>query len=125
MSGAPSWLESAIAQFGQSAGLDTLALQNGTAALRFDNGASLRLEYRDGELAMAICAPAGDPRRLLTLAHPDGHLPFRVRTGILPRTGEAVLAIRLPEREVTLVKLNAAFTLLWRLAQESGGSSWA
>ncbi len=125
MTPAPSWIESAVSQFGQSAGLDNLALQNGVAALRFDDGASLRLEYHDGELAIAVCAPAGNPRRLLALAHPDNRLPFRVRTGILPRTGDAVLAIRLPEREVTLVKLNAAFTLLWRLAQEAGGAQWA
>ena len=120
----PSWIESAVTQFGQAAGLNGLAFASGSAALRFDNGMSLRFEYHDGELVMAMCAPVGDIQRLLSLAHPDSNLGFRVRTGILPKTDEAVIAIRMPEREVTFVKMNAAFSLLWRLAEEIGGPQW-
>ncbi len=122
---APSWVEAAVAQFGQAAGLDNLSLESNSAALRFDNGLSLRFEYHYGELVMAMCMPGvSDVRRLLSLAHPDTPFGFRVRAGIIAKSDAAVIAIRMAERDVTLVKLNAAFSLLWRLAEETGGVQW-
>lgn len=122
---APLWVEAAVVQFGQAAGLNNLSLASDNAALRFDNGLSLRFEYHYGELVMAMSMPSvSDVRRLLSLAHPDTRFGFRVRAGIFAKTDEAVIAIRMAERDVTLVKLNAAFSLLWRLAEETGGVQW-
>lgn len=123
---APGWLDAVVSDFGRGAGLGGLALgDRGAAALRFETGSSLRLEYTGGELVVAMTAPAADIRRLLSFSRPDARFGYRVRTGILPRSGEAVLAVRLAEREVTLVRLNAVFSLLWRLVGEIGGSQWA
>lgn len=123
---APTWINAIIADFGRSAGLRGLALnERGAAALRFENGATLRLEYGNDELVVAISTPAADVRRLLALAHPKARFGFRIRAGVLPKTGEAVMAIRFPERDATLPNLNSAFSVLWRLAGEIGGASWA
>lgn len=122
----PSWIESVVVEFGRAAGLEGLKLgARGAAALRFENGAVLRIEYTGAEIVVAMCVAAGDVRRLLSLSHPRARFGFRVRAGVLPKTGEAVLAVRLAERDVTLVRLNAVFELLWRLAGEIGGASWA
>lgn len=123
---APDWLNDTIAGFGRSAGVGNFALnERGTAALRFETGAALRIEYTDGELVVAMTVPAADVKRLLALSHPRAPFGFKVRTGILRKTGEAVMAVRFAERDVTLPKLNVAFSLLWRLAGEMGGSAWA
>lgn len=123
---APGWIDAVVGDFGRGAGLGSLSLgERGAAALRFETGAALRLEYTGGELVVAMTAPAADLRRLLSFSRPDARFGLRVRAGILPRTGEAVLAVRLAERDVTLVRLNSAFALLWRLAGEIGGSQWA
>ena len=123
---APGWLTAAVADFGRAAGLETLALNNnGAAALRFENGSSLRLEYTGGELVIAMTVHSGDVRRLLSISHPNARFGFRIRTGILPKSGEAIIAIRLSEREATLAQMNAAFAVLWRLAGEIGGGAWA
>lgn len=123
---APGWLTAAVADFGRAAGLETLALNNnGAAALRFENGSSLRLEYTGGELVIAMTVHSGDVRRLLSISNPNARFGFRIRTGILPKSGEAIIAIRLSEREATLAQMNAAFAVLWRLAGEIGGGAWA
>jgi len=124
---APSWINAAIRDFGRAAGIDGFALnERGTAALRFDTGVSLRLEYTVGELAMAMTVPRpADLKRLLSLSHPKSRLGFKVRAGLLRKTGEAVIAIRLAERDATLPRLNAAFAVLWRFAGEIGGATWA
>ena len=109
----PVWMNAVIGDFGRAAGLGGLALNHrGAVALRFENGASLRLEYTGGE-------------RLLSLAHPRARYGFRVRTGIVPKTREAVVAVRIAERDVTLPRVNGAFEVLWRLAGEIGGAAWA
>ena len=74
---------------------------------------------------MAVTVPSADLKRLLSFSHPKARYGFRVRTGIVPKTREAVLAVRLAERDVTLPRVNAVFGLLWRLAGETGGASWA
>ena len=123
---APVWLNAVIGDFGRAAGLGSLALnERGAAALRFENGATLRLEYTGAELVVAVAVPSADGKRLLALSHPKARYGFRVRTGIIPKTREAVMAVRLAERDVTLPRVSGAFELLWRLAGETGGASWA
>ena len=123
---APVWLNAVIGDFGRAAGIGALALnERGAAALRFENGTSLRLEYTGAELVVAVTVPSADLKRLLSFSHPKARYGFRVRTGIVPKTGEAVLAVRLAERDVTLPRVNAVFGLLWRLAGETGGAAWA
>lgn len=123
---APVWMNAVIGDFGRAAGLDGLALNDrGAAALKFENGASLRLEYVGEELVVAMTVPSADVKRLLSLSHPRARYGFRVRTGIIPKTREAVMAVRFAERDVTLPHVNAAFELLWRLAGEIGGATWA
>ena len=123
---APVWLNAVIGDFGRAAGIGALALnERGAAALKFENGATLRLEYTGAELVIAVTVPSADLKRLLSFSHPKARYGFRVRTGIVPKTREAVLAVRLAERDVTLPRVNAVFGLLWRLAGETGGPSWA
>ena len=123
---APVWLNAVIGDFGRAAGIGALALnERGAAALRFENGTSLRLDDTGTELVVAVTDPSADLKRLLSFSHPKARYGFRVRTGIVPKTREAVLAVRLAERDVTLPRVNAVFGLLWRLAGETGGASWA
>ena len=123
---APVWMNAVIGDFGRAAGLGGLALnERGATALRFENGSSLRLEYTGEELAVAMTVPSADVRRLLSLSHPRARHAFRVRTGVIPKTGEAVMAVRFAERDVTLPRVSAAFELLWKLAGETGGVTWA
>ena len=123
---APVWMASVIKEFGRAGKIDGLELKaGGAAALRFETGASLRLEYTGSELVMAMTVPSSDVKRLLSLSHPRARFGFRIRTGVLPKSGESVMAIRLAERDVTLPRLNAAFDVLWRVAGDMGGSQWA
>jgi len=123
---APIWMNAVIGDFGRAAGIGSLALNDrGAAALRFENGVSLRLEYTGSELVVAMTVQAADVKRLLSLSHPKARFGMRVRTGIMHKTREAVMAVRLAERDVTLPRVNAAFDLLWRLAGEMGGAAWA
>ena len=123
---APAWMSAVVRDFGRVAKIDSFALnERGAAALKFENGASLRLEYTGAELVMAITVPSADLKRLLSFSHPRSRHAFEVRAGMVPKTREAVVAIRLAERDVTLPRVSAAFELLWRLAGEAGGASWA
>ena len=122
----PVWMNSVISDFGRAAGLAGLALnERGAAALRFENGATLRLEYTGRELVLSMAVRAADVRRLLSQAHPLARHGLRVRAGVVPKTRESVVAVRIAERDVTLPRLNATFGVLWRLAGEIGGSTWA
>ena len=122
----PVWMNAVIGDFGTAAGLAGLALnERGVAALKFENGAALRLEYTGDELVVAMTVPSADVKRLLALSHPKARYGFRVRSGIVPKTGEAVMAVRLAERDVTLPRVSGVFELLWRLAGEMGGAAWA
>ena len=123
---APAWIDSAVGDFGRSAGLGSLSLgDKGVAALSFQNGLVLRFEYVSDSLYVAMTVPAqldaSVAKRLLSYAHPDARLGFRMRTGYMAKAGRAVFAIRLADREVTLPSINAAFGLLWRIALEFGG----
>ena len=119
----PAWMNAVVADFGRGAGLESLALNDrGAAALRFETGASLRLEYTGAELVIAVAFRCGDVKRLLSCAHPEARHGFIVRAAVLPRTHEGVLAVRLVERDVTLPQMSAVFGVLWRLAGEFGGA---
>ena len=120
----PAWIDAMVADFGRSAGVKNLALgERGAAALSFETGAEFRLEYVGEELVMAVTMPGGgDLRRLLALSHPRArHGGFRMRTGVVAKSGRRVMAVRIPERDVTLPTLNAAFVALWSAAGEMGG----
>lgn len=116
---APEWISSALDEFGRAAGLNGLRLgENGAASLAFANGARLRFEYAYETLTvmMTTSLRADDEeglKRLLALAHPDARHPFRLRAGHLSKRNEAVLAVRLPEREVSRTSLETVFQGLW------------
>ena len=123
---APGWIASLVGDFGKAAGLSSLSLNwRGTAAIAFENGFGLRFEYVEGELVVAVTVPAyldaTRAKALLAYAHPEARRGFRVRAGYLPRSGKAVFAVRIQERDVTLPMVNQAFAVLWRIAQEFGG----
>lgn len=125
---APAWIGSAVREFGRAAGLGELSLgEKGVAALTFQNGLVLRFEYAFDSLYVAMTVPArldaGSARRLLTYSHPDARFGFRLRTGYLAKSGRAVFAVKLAGREVTLPSINAAFSMLWRVATEFGGAA--
>ena len=48
---------------------------------------------------------------------------LRLRTGYIAKSGRAVFAVKIADRDVTLPAVNAAFAFLWRLAMEFGGVS--
>ena len=125
---APAWVDSAVGEFGRSAGLGALSLgDRGIAALSFQNGLALRFEYAGDALYVTMTVPArldaSAAGRLLGYAHPDARFGFRLRTGYLAKSGRAVFAVRLVDRDVTLPSINSAFALLWRVALEFGGAS--
>ena len=124
---APVWLDDVIREFGRSAGLSDFALNDrGAAAVTFETGVQLRFEYAFESLVVAVSIPypAADPaaaRRLLAVAHPSARAPFKIRAGLLTKSGRALLAARFPEREATLPAINAAFNALWRIAEDLAG----
>ena len=124
---APVWLDDIVREFGRSAGLSDFSLNDrGAAAATFETGAQLRFEYAFESLVVALSFPypVSDPaaaRRLLVAAHPGARAPFKLRAGLLAKGGRAILAARFPEREVTLPAVNAAFSALWRLAEDLAG----
>lgn len=129
MTAAPDWIDAAVRDFGRGAGLEAFALnERGVAALRFEDGRTLRFEYANDELAVSMSAPARNDaataRRILAAAHPsaawDG---LRVRAGYLEKAGRAVFAVRLAARDVTRPALERAFAVLWRIASECGGAA--
>ncbi|MBQ6102989.1 MAG: CesT family type III secretion system chaperone [Kiritimatiellae bacterium] len=124
---APVWLDDIVREFGRSTGLSDFALNDsGAAAVTFETGAQLRFEYAFESLVVALSVPfpGGDPaaaRRLLAAAHPGARPGFKLRAGLLEKSGRAILAARFPEREATLPAVNAAFSALWRIADDLSG----
>ena len=124
---APVWLDDIVREFGRSAGLSDFSLNDrGAAAATFETGAQLRFEYAFESLVVALSVPypASDPaaaRRLLAAAHPGARPGFKLRAGLLEKSGRAILAARFPEREITLPAVNAAFSALWRIAEDLAG----
>ncbi len=125
---APNWIESVVRDFGRGAGVADLALNDrGTAALRFENGCSLRFEYGNDELDVMVLVPsANDPAaagRMLSYAHPDARYGVRTRACYLAKSGCAAFVARIAAVDVTMPTLNATFDALWRIAKEFGGES--
>ncbi|MBP5227367.1 MAG: hypothetical protein J6336_08280 [Kiritimatiellae bacterium] len=125
---APDWINALIREFGKSARLADLSLNDrGAAAVTFETGVSLHFEYARGMLSVFVTLPAPHDiqtsRRILAYAHPSARRGFTVRSGYLVKSGRAVFAVRLGEREVTLPMINAAFAELWRIANEFGGAA--
>jgi len=125
---APAWIEAVIREFGQAAGLKGLVLnERGAAVISFENGFSLRLEYAFDSLVVAMTVPvrmdAHSAARLLSYVHPAARYGFKLRAGYLARSGRAVFAARLADREVTLPAVNSTFATLWRVATEFGGAA--
>lgn len=125
---APNWIEAVVRDFGRGAGLADFALNaRGAAAVRFENGLTLRFEYTGEELVVAVTVPmAASPAaaaRILAAAHPDARFGAPIRAGYLAKAGAAVFAVRLAAADVTLPALNTAFGALWRVATEMGGAA--
>ena len=124
---APVWLDDIVREFGRSAGLSDFSLNDrGAAAATFETGAQLRFEYAFESLVVALSFPypvsgPAAARRLLAAAHPGARPGFKLRAGLLEKSGRAILAARFPERETTLPAVNAAFSALWRLAEDLAG----
>ena len=125
---APEWIDALVRQFGESAGLSRFSLNDkGVASVRFETGVSLHFEYARETLTLFVTVPARNDAksasRMLAYAHPAARRGFTVRSGYLARSGKAIFAVRLQEREVTLPVLNAVFAELWRIATEFGGEN--
>lgn len=122
---APTWVREMIGEFGRSAGIESLTLnEHDVAALVFDSGAHLRFEYAYESLLVMITLPVmvsvETVKRILQQSIPERRGEFRIRCGILPRSGKAFFAVRLPHDEITLPVLNGAFSTLRRLADQFG-----
>lgn len=119
----PDWLNETVSGFGRQMGLSSFALnENGVAGVRFENGVSLKLEYVSEALMLILGVPmAADAEALETLlaqAHPlQPAYPRRVRVAYAAVPGEALLVMRVPEREVGVSSLEEAFGKLWERAQ--------
>lgn len=124
---APVWINAIVGDFGHAAGLSDFALNDrGSAALDFETGRSLRLEYTGTELVIAMTLAMHSPSdlaRLLSLPNPHAKYGFKIRTGLLAKSGRLVMAIRIAERDTTLANLSGAFQTLWHLANEIGGAA--
>mgnify|MGYP003318653889 CR=1 FL=1 len=120
----PAWVNDTVRGFGRQLGLETLALNDrGAAGINFENGMSLRLEHVAGAMVVVVKlggTPSGDAiRAALAEAHPsasDGKGP-EVRAACSSGTGEAFLAIRIGERDLSVGALEAAFRRLWDRAE--------
>lgn len=118
----PAWLNDIVREFGSGMGLKDFALNaDGAAALRFENGVALRLEYAMNflSLSMSVESPqdAASVKLLLTASDPLRRGAFAVRTGIAENPPRAVFTVRLEPSEVTLGNLDAAMAELWRATE--------
>lgn len=121
----PEWMQDVIAEFGRSAGISALAFnENDVAALGFESGARLVFEYAYSSLVVMMTVPVeSDPasvKRVLAVAAPWRRGEFRVKSGLLPSSGRAFFAVRLPHGEVSLPVVNAAFMFLRGVADQFG-----
>jgi type III secretion system chaperone SycN len=118
----PAWLNDIVREFGSGMGLKDFALNaDGAAALRFENGVALRLEYAMNflSLSMSVESPqdVASVKLLLTASDPLRRGAFAVRTGIAGNPLRAVFTVRLEPSEVTLGNLDAAMAELWRATE--------
>ena len=122
MTHVPSWLNEVVRQFASGLGLQTFALNaDGVAALHFENGVVLRLEYAFDFLTLTMSAEppttAEALKTLLASADPLRRGAFTMRVGILERPERALFAIRLEMEAVTLGNLEGAMAELWRATE--------
>ena len=118
----PAWLNDIVREFGSGMGLKDFALNaDGAAALRFENGVALRLEYAMDflSLSMSVESPqdAASVKLLLSASDPLRRGAFTIRTGIAGNPSRAVFTVRLESAEVTLGNLDAAVSELWRATE--------
>lgn len=116
----PTWLNDVVTAFGRQMALTRFALnERGVAGVRFENGLTLRFEYADEALLVSMGVAAGnDPatlRHLLEAVHPAAQRGG-MRAAYLAKRGEAVYAVRLAERSVTVAALGEVFQALWQAA---------
>lgn len=126
MSSAPQWLDEIVAEFGRGAGIQSLRLgDRGVAALAGERGTSLYLEYVYPKLTMRMTAEVGNTaevvKKVLLLAEPNRQGKFVVRTGIMPKTGNAFFAVQIPQDSISLPILTEVFQELRRLAERFVG----
>ncbi len=125
------WIDGAVTEFGRHFGFEHFALnERGAAAARFENGASVALEYAREALCLQVRVPmSGDGaslRKLLVAAHPGNRFPFPLRTAYLAKTGQALFLVKFPERDVTETSLWQVFSEMWSLAARfGGGATWS
>ncbi len=118
----PAHVIGALREFGRSAGLGNFAFgARDSAALRIENGASLRFEYFADVLTVAMTVPcqedAATVRKILSYSRPTARgAGYALRSGYLRKAQAAVFAYRIPGDAVTLPALDAAFSGLWQIA---------
>lgn len=124
------WIINEISAFGRLLELTTFALdERGMAAVQFENGVKLRLEYRQPDLwiqvLVVVPSEAAARIRLLAEAHPRRAVTEVgvVRAAYLERTGEALLTIALSEDRIEASEIDAAFRELFERAVRLGRMS--
>lgn len=122
MNPVPRWLEDIIGAFASGMGLSNFALnEKGVAALAFENGVALRLEYALDALTLALYAQAplgpSGAKALLSCADPLRRGAFRMRAGLLEHPSRAVVAVRMEAADITLGNLEGAMAELWRAVE--------
>lgn len=127
---AAEWIASEISAFGRQLELTTFMLdERGMAAVQFENGVKLRLEYRQPDLwvqvLVAMPADVEAMIRLLAEAHPRRGVAEAgvVRAAYLERSGEALLTIALPAERIEASEIDAAFRELFERAVRLGRMS--
>ena len=125
----PIWIDETVEAFGRQMGLSRFALNDrGAAGVVFENGVSFRLERTADAMVASVrmAAPGSDEaiRKVLTESHPEMQTKEAgvVRAACLLRTGETVLAVRIAEREISVVSLDQAFRFLGERALDLGRS---
>ncbi len=125
------WIDSAVAEFGRHFGFSHFALnENGAAAAKFENGASVALEYARAALCLQVRVPVSADgetmRKLLVAAHPGNRFPYPLRTAYMAKSGQALFLVKFPERDVTETALWQVFSGIWTLASRFGGGvAWS
>jgi len=124
------WIADEIKAFGRLLELSSFALNGrGLAAVQFENGVKLRLEYRHPALwvqvLIAMPADAEALIRLLSETHPRRGVTAAgiVRAGYLERSGEALLTIALSSDRIEASEIDAAFRELFERAVRLGRMS--
>ncbi|MBO5940226.1 MAG: hypothetical protein J6R18_03395 [Kiritimatiellae bacterium] len=118
----PRWLEDILSEFASGYGLEKFALnENGTAALKFENGVIFRLEYAANSLALLMTAEppsnVAEAKVLLSSADPLRRGPFQIRAGLLENPSRAVMSVRLEDSDITLGNLEGVMAELWRMVE--------